>query len=598
MERRPEQFQEGAQIAGTAYQVKALIGSGGMGSVYEVEHLELGRLFVLKALHGHLSSRSDLVGRMRNEWRALAKLNHPHIVQVTDAGQTTSGLPYYVMERLEGRTLGQLLAESGRLGLRRASEIIIDVLKGLDAAHATGAIHRDIKPQNIFVQGGGVTKLLDFGIAKLRDRAARVVTAGGISIGTPRYMAPEQAEGGTVDGRADIYAAGLVLYECVLGRGPFAHIRDPNMLVMAHIGEEPERVDYLDASIPPELGDLLHRWLSKFPSSRPATAGLAAFELESLLPLFPGECDDSDDVTLGGDYDASTVGAVQLISDSQAPGMPPASGRGQPSRPGLTPEAIKPGAARSSPLARSPVAAPPAQAAPPSIALTPTVTIGDPEPIEKRPSAGTLGWGTQIEETAPGPVPRKRSSKTPPPISSIAAKPVVRSLSRRWGVIAATSLGSFCLGWIILGLFSDAQKPDGGEGDASQVQLNAASGEGPNLESLSTSATRVEEPGANNTGITPSAPKPIIRAPSSDARQKDEQIQANGEVGQEPATKNSPSVTEASPSSSASRASSGAVGAAQPAKSSPAPGPPAAPRPRVKPAESPREPRLPGSGLW
>ncbi len=593
MERRPELFQEGAQIAGTAYQVKALIGSGGMGSVYEVEHLELGRLFVLKALHGHLSSRSDLVGRMRNEWRALAKLNHPHIVQVTDAGQTNSGLPYYVMERLEGRTLGQLLAESGRLGLRRASEIMIDVLKGLDAAHATGAIHRDIKPQNIFVQDGGATKLLDFGIAKLRDRAARVVTAGGISIGTPRYMAPEQAEGGTVDGRADIYAAGLVLYECVLGRGPFAHIRDPNMLVMAHIGEEPERVDYLDASIPPELGDLLHRWLSKFPSSRPATAGLAAFELESLMSLFPAECDDSDDVTLGGDYDASTVGAVQLVSDVQTPAA--RSGRAPPSRSPAGSEAIISGTDPPSVAASSPEAAASSEAAPSSVALTPTVTLGDPERLEKRRSAGTLGWGTQIEETAPGPGPRKRSSRTPPPISAIAAKPVVRSLSRRWVVIAVTSLGSFCLGWIMLGLVSESGKsPD--SGDSSKVQLNAASEERRDVESPSTSDARVEN-GANAGLVAPSNAQLSNRASSSEEPEGTYQTQSNV-MGQESAVTTPPPAAKSGPGNPASPASPGTIGAATRPKSSPAPAPAAAPRPQKKPAESSREPQLPGSGLW
>src|SRR5690606_1324445 len=189
------QFKAGERVPGTMYRIDELIGSGGMGSVYRVEHVELGRKFVLKALHGHLSSRGDLVARLRNEWRALGKLEHPNIVQVTDAGQTSGGLPFYVMENLRGQTLGKLLSERGRLPVALSCEIVLGVLAGLHAAHSTGAVHRDIKPPNIFVEEGGRAKLLDFGIAKLRDQAAKVVTAGGVSIGTPRYMAPEQAAG-------------------------------------------------------------------------------------------------------------------------------------------------------------------------------------------------------------------------------------------------------------------------------------------------------------------------------------------------------------------------------------------------------------------
>ncbi|GEM_PF-574399 len=310
MREHVRQFHQGEQIPGTVYRVQSLIGRGGMGSVYQVEHIELGRVFVLKALHTHLASRSDLVGRMRNEWRALAKLNHPNIVQVTDAGQTQANLPYYVMEFLEGATLSELLRTKGELPLRWACSIMMDVLSGLSAAHATGAIHRDIKPANIFVLSDGVTKLLDFGIAKLRDSAARVVTAGGVSVGTPRYMAPEQAEGTVVDGRADIYAVALVLYELVTGKGPFAHIHDSNELVMAHIGVEPQRADRGSARVTPVLADLLQRWLSKSPDSRPHTAEIARRELSALRESLPDDVTVPPiEVTTAGSYDASTLGA-------------------------------------------------------------------------------------------------------------------------------------------------------------------------------------------------------------------------------------------------------------------------------------------------
>src|SRR5690606_32658448 len=128
-------FRSDSRIPGTNYRVEKLIGSGGMGSVYRVRHEELGRNFVLKVLHSHLSTRQDLVARMRNEWRALAQLDHPNIVQVTDAGTLEGGLPFYVMENLDGVTLAQMLHEEGRLPIRNAGAIISDVLAGLSAAH-------------------------------------------------------------------------------------------------------------------------------------------------------------------------------------------------------------------------------------------------------------------------------------------------------------------------------------------------------------------------------------------------------------------------------------------------------------------------------
>lgn len=307
----------GEQIAGTRYRVLGLLGRGGMGAVYEVEHIELGKRFVLKILHHRLGTREDLVARMNNEWCALGRLSHPNIVQVTDAGRTASHLPYYVMERLSGQTLAALVRGKGRLSVREASGIVIDVLAGLSAAHAKGIVHRDIKPQNIFVTQSSGTKLLDFGIAKLRDQATKVVTANGIAIGTPRFMAPEQAEGTRVDARADIYAAGLCLYEALVGRDPFAHIRDPNELVLAHMGQEPERADWVRADVGEAIGDLLARWLAKSPDARPRTAALAQKELQSVASsITTGEDPDSlADVTAAGTYDATTCGASDAMED-------------------------------------------------------------------------------------------------------------------------------------------------------------------------------------------------------------------------------------------------------------------------------------------
>ncbi len=311
MVRSPEQFAQGQLIPGTKYRTRSTIGSGGMGSVYEVEHIELGKLFVLKALRAGLVERTDLAARMKNEWRALGRLQHPNIVVVTDAGSTDDGVPYFVMERLEGETLAHRMRREARLSVPLALRISVGLLDALAAAHAISVVHRDIKPQNVFLPASGGVKLLDFGIAKLqdRDREAHVVTVRGVAIGTPRYMSPEQAEGKTVDGRADIYSMALVLFEMIAGKGPFPHRRDPNELVLAHMSETPARLD-ADGDVPSELADLVHRWLSKSPDDRPRDANVAAAELRSLLGRYTFDrshaADPSNEPTAHADYEAST----------------------------------------------------------------------------------------------------------------------------------------------------------------------------------------------------------------------------------------------------------------------------------------------------
>jgi len=558
---RSKQFKDGEQIGGTVYRVTSLVGSGGMGSVYEVEHLELGRRFVLKALHGHLSSRSDLVGRMRNEWRALAKLDHPNIVQVTDAGQTASGLPYYVMERLEGHTVGQLLSMRGKLSLAEAGGIVVDVLRGLDAAHETGAIHRDIKPQNIFVLENGTAKLLDFGIAKLRDQVAKVVTAGGVSIGTPRFMAPEQAQGTQVDGRADIYAAALVLYELLLGRGPFAHIKDPNELVMAHIGEEPERADYMDANIAPEVGDLLQRWLSKSPDSRPGRANLAADELSALLLALPGDEEEDADVTRGGDHEAATVGAPRSAAswsppkrDSVSYNPPPSERVSRDSSPAL-------GAEASRTLYNGRISQP----ADALGALTPTATLVQPEG-----KGSTLGFGTgrALDASSTG-----RVSKTPPPVSERSR--AIASTSRRFGslMIAGTAFGSFAIAATVMFALRAKEEPARTAVSAA-VSEEVASAERVEEDEPVEAPTSLRDDG--HTGIDEEASEPRIEAEPPSPQQ------VEAEVPLEPAE--------------ISRKAK-APAAREPEPPAPKARPPRLER-RADPVKKASDLELPGSGLW
>jgi serine/threonine-protein kinase len=278
------EFQDGELVPGTRYRVSRLIGAGGMGRVYEVEHVVLGKRFVLKALQRELARREDLVARLRNEWRALARLEHPNIVSVTDAGTSENGVPFYVMERLEGETLSTLLHRARRLRPQQALAIAAGILEGLHAAHQIGVVHRDVKPPNIFLIGPTTVKVLDFGIAKIKD-VSNVITARGMAVGTPRYMSPEQANGTAVDARSDIYATGLMLFEMVSGVGPFDDTRDPNEMLLAQLGRKAPLLSSISV-VAPELDALVAGMLAKDPRERPADARQVAEALRSLAQRY------------------------------------------------------------------------------------------------------------------------------------------------------------------------------------------------------------------------------------------------------------------------------------------------------------------------
>jgi eukaryotic-like serine/threonine-protein kinase len=302
------EFQDGELVAGTRYRVIRLIGVGGMGSVYEVEHIELGKRFVLKALLRELARREDLVARLRNEWRALARLQHANIVNVTDAGTSGGGVPYYVMERLDGDTLAVHLKQKRRLHVLEAVAISAQVLDALSAAHDIGIIHRDVKPANIFlVGGGGGVKLLDFGVAKIAD-ATGVVTARGLAVGTPRYMSPEQARGERVDGRSDVYATGLILFELIAGVGPFDDARDANELLLAHLARAAPPLSSLVPGVAPELERILNSMLAKDCRQRPAHARVVAEQLRNFAQR-QRQLPATDAPTAHANYGAPTVAA-------------------------------------------------------------------------------------------------------------------------------------------------------------------------------------------------------------------------------------------------------------------------------------------------
>ena len=265
---------------GTQYRATRQLGAGGMGEVYEVEHEVVGRLMVAKVLRLELANDAGIADRMRVEAQALGALSHRNIVSVTDFARTADGRPFYVMEHLEGCTLGEDYRKRGAYPVDEALDVVRQILAGLAAAHQLGLVHRDIKLDNVFLQqtstGERVVKLLDFGVAKvMADRDARapapptLPTADGAIVGTPRYVSPEQVLGKKIDHRADIYATGLVLFTLVCGRGPFDHVRHQDDFFVAHLGDDPGAPsDLANQSLPHELDAAILRALRKDPADR------------------------------------------------------------------------------------------------------------------------------------------------------------------------------------------------------------------------------------------------------------------------------------------------------------------------------------------
>ncbi|GMV18163.1 MAG: hypothetical protein AMXMBFR56_63870 [Polyangiaceae bacterium] len=271
-------------LAGTVYRTRRLLGQGGMGRVYEAEHAELGKRFVVKVLADPLSAEPALIERMRFEAQTLAQLDHPNIVKVTDMGRLPGGAPFIVMECLQGRTLGAELRAQGRLGVLEAIAWVRQVCAALSEAHALGIVHRDIKLENLFLhdqpEGGRVLKVLDFGVAKalpgVSERTPKppaMPTEEGVLVGTPRFLSPEAARGERIDQRADLYSTGIVLYMLLTGKHPFHDVHGASAVVAAHAQREPDPPSALARDpVPTELDRLVKRMLAKDPAERCQTA--------------------------------------------------------------------------------------------------------------------------------------------------------------------------------------------------------------------------------------------------------------------------------------------------------------------------------------
>ena len=305
------------QMVGGRYVLLRRIGKGGMGVVYEADHTGLGKRVAVKLLLDKYTDDPEVVARFQREARTASAIGDEHIVEVTDAGTHDDGRSYIVMELLEGASLADALAASGPMPGARAVDIVRQVLRGLGAAHAKGIVHRDMKPENVFLVTKGeridFVKIMDFGISKfMMSTESKVrLTATGAVIGTPVYMAPEQAMAlGEVDARVDLYAVGVMLYEMLAGHPPF---QAPSYiaLVTQHLNLPPPPLGAERPDLPRRLIGAVHHALEKDPSRRFQSAAEMAAAFPSAEALVPGFSDQLD--TLGSSTD---LGASRTSAES------------------------------------------------------------------------------------------------------------------------------------------------------------------------------------------------------------------------------------------------------------------------------------------
>ncbi len=282
------------KLLGETYQISRFVGEGGMGRIYEARHLRLKeRRFAVKTLHAEMAKTPEIVQRFLREAETASSINHPNVVDVFDVHHLPDGTPYFVGEFLEGEELADYVARRGALSPRMATAVGRQICAALVAAHARGIVHRDIKPENIFVTKASIdavasgeiatveVKILDFGISKTGDVESTHLTRTGMIMGTPSYMAPEQARGKKVDHRADIYSLGAVLYYALTGHRPFDS-EDPSAILSMVLTQDPVRLREIDGRIPEGLELVVQRAMAKDPRDRYQTM----VELDKALAAF------------------------------------------------------------------------------------------------------------------------------------------------------------------------------------------------------------------------------------------------------------------------------------------------------------------------
>jgi eukaryotic-like serine/threonine-protein kinase len=261
------------------YRIEERISEGGMGTVYRAMHVLMEKQVAIKVLHPSLAADEKIVARFTREAKAASRLSHPHALSVTDFGEAEGGIVFLVMEYLRGRTLKQVIRAEGPFALERIVEIARQIAGALDAAHAEGVVHRDLKSDNIMLEevaaGQDWAKVLDFGIAKIQEPVGQdpELTAPNLIIGTPQYMSPEQcSQSAEIDQRSDIYSFGVIIYEMLTGHVPFTG-ESATAIMLKHLQEPAPSVLAERNDIPPAVADVVAQALAKQREERQASAG-------------------------------------------------------------------------------------------------------------------------------------------------------------------------------------------------------------------------------------------------------------------------------------------------------------------------------------
>ncbi len=283
------------QVIGSKYKLENKIGTGGFGVVYRATHLDLHhpvaiKIFQPKSTDFKSNATAKATDRFRLEGISACRIHHPNAINIIDFGITDEGLPYLVMELLSGYTLGHELRKNYKLTPERCLQIILPVCEVLSVAHAAGVIHRDIKPDNIFMHhtdSGEVVKVVDFGIAKIIGEYPGVdlqeLTIAGKIVGTPAYMSPERLNNLPYDGKADVYSVGIMLYQMLTGRLPFfSKDKDLLSVAMMHLTKEPQKLRALNPAIPERIEEIVLKALAKDPEARPTAREMAKEFQESV----------------------------------------------------------------------------------------------------------------------------------------------------------------------------------------------------------------------------------------------------------------------------------------------------------------------------
>ena len=425
------------QMLSQRYMLERCVGSGGMGTVYRAQHVLIGKQVAVKVLRAELTRDPYAAGRFRREARSASRIEHENCVAVTDFGEEPDGTLFLVMEFLDGSTLWQTIKDRGPMPIERLLHMATQIAQALVAAHKKGVVHRDLKPENVMLVQRGerrdVVKVLDFGLAKViqsdTDNPVTALTRHGMIFGTPRYMSPEQVEGGEVDQRADLYAFGVILYEMVTGKLPFEG-RSVMALLNKHLNEEPrpprERFPQLD--IPTSLEWLILSLMSKKAEDRPQSAqevlrGIEAVREEMLRQRSQAA---------PGPQEASSM-----------PGKSPAPAGSPPHGLSVAPSAVE-AAAQGDPHPSGPSFARASSAS----QVVPVQSAADPSASADRPGAAAPG-PMELPDPSPGSPSPSASSPLPHASQPVASSGFPAPSGPQWDSLSELQHARRGLAWML-----------------------------------------------------------------------------------------------------------------------------------------------------